>query len=391
MMNDSMARTARPRDAKYAMSDIRGLYMEVMPTGRKFWRLRYSVGSKRSWHTIGEYPIMTLDAARAKTHELQDRLKNGLPLVEPSEPTTLFSEIAAQWEEHNETRSVVDLTKRRAKMELHKYVLPFLGDKDIKDIDPPDVLAVLQRIASQGKPTTVSRVKAIISNIFRMAAARGLVMYDPCSVLVGAIKLPEGGHLPSIRREDDLKRLLIGLNSYKWRDARLATLFLIYSLCRPGEMRRAEWSEIDLEKAEWKIPPDKMKRRRPHIVPLSRQLIELLTVKRSMGDVGRYVFHTREHGDTDKPMTGSPVRRALDNLGFTSKDACGHGFRSTGSTILNENGFDRDWIELQLAHAVGSPTRAAYNHAEHLADRRRMLQWYADHLDELRGEPMNLS
>lgn len=385
---------AKPRDKKYTMSDIRGLHIEIMPTGRKFWRMRYTKpDGKKSWATIGEFPAVSLDEAREQVQDLQQRLKDGLPLVdEPDDrPDALFADAAAAWLEYNDGRSITEARKREARSEMARYVIPALGHLRMREITPPDILALLQKISATGKHSIVVTVKGMISQVFKYAALRGLVEYDPVAMLRGAISIPSGKHRRTITNTAEIGEFLRAVNAYPNTRIRLAALFLIYSFCRPGEMRNAEWSEVDLEKREWRIPAEKMKKRRPHIVPLSSQLVSILDAARERIGGTRYIFiNTDIRGKGERPMQKCTIAPLLIQTKYIDRISP-HGVRGMASTILNENGFNSDWIERQLAHIEMNASRATYNYADYLDDRRRMVQWYGNYLDELRGEPMDLS
>lgn len=392
MLNKSEINSARPAAKAYTLSDIRGLHIQIMPTGRKFWRMRYAKSDgKMSWHTIGEYPVVSIDEARDKTHALQKRLKDGLPLVDVPPPAPTLSEIAEKWLAANDERPITIEVKRRIRSQINRYVIPSLGSRPINKITPPDVLAILQRIQEAGMTSVVVNVKGYISQIFRYAAARGLVSYDPIPLLRGAIRTEhEVKHRASLTNSEEIGTFLRALDAYPYKCSRLALTFAIYTMTRPTEARTAEWREIDLERNEWRLPPEKMKMNRPHIVPMSRQLAEIIEAMRPISGNGRYIFTQCEVRDMSRPMGARTIAHRLQRIGYSQDVIVPHGFRSMASTILNENGFNSDWIERQLAHVESNAVRAAYNYADYLSDRRRMLQWYADHLDGLRGGPMNL-
>lgn len=392
MLSVTAVRTAKPKEKTYTMSDIRGLYLEVSTTGIKYWKFRYTRDGARNWHTIGEWPVVSLDEAREIAQMLRSRIESGLSLIEQeleAERTIiLFKTVAAEWADFNDTRPIVESSKKKDRSCLNRYVLPYLGEIDITQIGPPEVLAVLQRLASLDKYWTVTQTKAIISHIFKFAAAKGIVTYDPCSMLKGVIVPPPVQHFRSIRTPTALGKLLRAINSIEVRRTRLAMTFLIYAMCRPGEMRAAEWGEIDIDRCEWRIPAEKMKKRKPHIVPLSDQLLAIIEAMRSVSGESRYVFASPI--DPSRPIDAESIRKVIEKIGYKG-EVTPHGFRSTASTLLNEHGFNRDHIERQLAHIDASSVRATYNYADYLKERRKMVQWYANYLDKLRGEPIDLS
>lgn len=394
VLNRTKANSAKPADKPYTLSDIKGLFLHVGVAGRKYWRFRYTNSDgKRSWHTIGEYPAMSIDEARNAIPELQRRADAGLPFVdepkaveEVDEIEDLFSTVAAEWADYNDTRSITAAGKQKARSCLMRYVMPHFENIRMSEITPPMVLSLLEGIALDDKPRVVSMAKSIISNIFRYAAVRGIVMYDPCTMLKGAIMPKQATHYRSIREPKELAPLLSAINGYHSKLVRLALTFQIYSMVRHGEMRAAEWTELDMERREWRIPSSKMKKRREHIVPLTDQLIAIIDAMRPINGDAKYIFASPR---TRGILSDSPFEDMLRKIGYRDQ-VTPHGFRSTASTILNEHGYDRDWIERQLAHVEESSVRGIYNYADYLDDRRKMLQWYGDFLDELRGEPMNL-
>lgn len=390
MLNASTVKAAKPSDKRYRLNDVRDLYLEVMPTGRKFWRYRYMKNGKRSWHTIGEYPDVTLRQAREQLPELRRRVREEETLIEEPPQDTTFKTFAAAYAKNRDALPLAESTKEIMRSYLKNYILPSLGDKEITEICPQDVLAVLNGIAEQGLDRTIDPVKRQISQIFRYAAAHGAIVYDPCTVLRDAIRPKPIKHHPFIIEPTAIGEMLRKIDAIAEKRTRLAMTFLIYSMTRTGETRNAEWREIDLERNEWRLPPEKMKMNRPHIVPMSRQLAEIIEAMRPISGNGRYIFTQCEVRDMSRPMGARTIAHRLQRIGYSQDVIVPHGFRSMASTILNENGFNSDWIERQLAHVESNAVRAAYNYADYLSDRRRMLQWYADHLDGLRGGPMNL-
>jgi integrase len=263
---------------------------------------------------------------------------------------------------------------------MHHHLLPFLGDKDIASITPADILPVFQRLAGMEKWEMLSRIRSITSQIFRYGVATGRCQNDPTYALRGAIISPRPRHYSSIRKPSEVGALMRAITSYPYEQVRCALLFSALTFCRPGEIRNAEWAEID--KDEWRIPQEKMKMNRPHIVPLSRQALKVLEEMRDISGGGKYVFPSNR--TPTRPMSENTILAALRSMGYTKDQMTPHGFRSMASTLLNENGFNRDWIERQLAHVEGNSVRAAYNYAEYLPERRKMMQWWADYLDTLR-------
>lgn len=394
-LTEAAARAARPQKKSYMLNDIRGLYLDISPTGKKYWRFRYTRNGKRSWYTLGEYPDLSILSARNMLPALRKRIKDGLPLEEKPKADMRFAAVYAEWMQDYESRGLTEKNYHRVRAVFKRHILPFLGERDITMITAPDVIDVMKRLADQKKHSTMGDAKIYISMVFKFAAAKGYVTYDPCTLVSGAVSAPPVKHHPTLSRAADVAHLLKAIDTYSGKRVRLAMLFQIYSMCRSGEVVHAEWSEIDLENEQFRIEANKMKKRRTHIVPLTKQLKAILEAMMPLSGHGRYIFPLYRHyldTETDgmRPMNVGNLARALKRLGFTSDQIVPHGFRSMASTILNENGFNSDWIERQLAHVEGNQVRAAYNYADFLKERRKMLQWYGNYLDKLRGGPMNL-
>ena len=378
-LTDIRIKSLKPRDKRYQECDSDGLYMEVMTSGKKYWRLRYHKDGRHSWHTIGEYPATGLQEAREKRNELRKKLRDGRPLTEKS---TLFRDIAEEWADAHDKKISRERDKISLRNRLKNHLLPFIGDKDISSVTSADILQVLQRLAGLEKWEMLARIRSAASQIFRYGVATGRCQGDPTYALRGAIIPPRKRHYPSIRRPAEVGALMRAIDAYPYEQVRHAMRFSALTFCRPGEIRQAEWSEIDTDKTEWVIPEEKMKMRRPHIVPLSRQAIDALNEMRDISGQGKYVFPSNR--TPARPMSDAAVLAALRAMGYAKDRMTPHGFRSMASTLLNENGFNVDWIERQLAHVEGNSVRAAYNYAEYLPERRKMMQWWADYLDELR-------
>jgi integrase len=378
-LTDIKIKSAKPRDRRYQIADSDGLYIEVMTSGKKYWRLRYSENNRRSWHTIGEYPAIGLQEARERRNELRKKLRDGTPFTTKS---SLFTDIALEWANSHDKRISNERDRLKTHNRMKNHLLPFIGNKDIASIGPSDILPVLQRLAERGNFEMLSRIRSICSQIFRYGVATGRCQNDPTYALRGAIIMPKQRHYPSLKRPDEVGALMRAIDSYPQPVVRLAMRFSAFVFLRPGEVRHVEWSEIEGD--EIHIPEEKMKMQRPHIVPLSRQVMELLEELRWHTGHGRYLFPSNRTPHGDRPMSDATVLAALRNMGYTKEQIVPHGFRSMASTLLNENGFNRDWIERQLAHVEGNSVRAAYNYAEYLPERRSMMQWFADYLDELR-------
>jgi len=266
---------------------------------------------------------------------------------------------------------------------LEKNIFPWLGSTPINDIEPPDMLAVLRRIESRGAIETAHRIKRVCGQVFRYGIATGRCKRDPVPDLRGALQPVKTLHLATITDPKRVGELLRAIEGYSGTfEVQCALQIAPYLFVRPGELRHAEWSEIDLEAAQWRIPAEKMKMKRMHLVPLSRQVVAILRDLQPLTGRGKYLFPSVR--STVRPMSENTVNAALRRMGFEKGEICGHGFRAMASTILHEQGWNSDVIERQLAHVEGNKVKSAYNHATHLPERMKMMQSWADYLDGLR-------
>jgi integrase len=384
-LSDMRIRSAKARDKRYSICDGGGLYLEIMTTGKKYWRLRYSNEGKANWHSIGEYPSIGLQEARERRNVLRQQIRDGI-MPNAAKPENTFREIALEWVDMHDSKITNESDRIKNRNRMNNHLLPFLGDKKISTITATEILPVLKRLADLKKYEQLSRIRSIISQIFRYAVATGRANSDPTYALKGAIIAPKPKHLASLTKPSDVAMLLRSIDAYPYPIIRMAMQFSALVFLRPGEVRHMEWA--DIEGNELRIPEQKMKMKRPHIVPLAAQTLELLQKMQQLTGHGKYVFPSSRAPRGDRPMSENTVLVALRAMGYTKDQMTPHGFRSMASTLLNENGFNRDWIERQLAHVEGNNVRAAYNYAEYLPERRKMMQWWADYLDELRkGRP----
>jgi integrase len=300
-----------------------------------------------------------------------------------TEETDTFEVIAREWyEKFSPAWAVSHSGKIIRRLEL--YVFPWLGGKSIKSITAPDLLAVLRRIEAKGTLETAHRTKQNCGQVFRYAVATGRAERDPTGDLRGALPPASGKRMATITDPKGVGGLLRSIDSYQGGIVtRSALQFAPLVFVRPGELRHAEWMEIDFETAEWRIPATKMKSGTMHIVPLSRQALAVLREIKPLTDQGKYVFPSPRSGT--RPMSNNAVLSALRRMGYTREEMTGHGFRSMASTLLNEQGWNRDAIERQLAHAERNKVRAAYNYAEFMPERKKMMQAWADYLERLKA------
>lgn len=386
-ISDTAARNTKPREKSYRLADAKGMYLEVTPAGGKYWRMKYRFGGKEKRLALGVYPDVSLAQARERCGLARKHLANGVDpgvMKQASKAATenSFEAVAREW--HTKfspgwaTHHAEKIIRR-----LEREVFPWLGNRPIGDINAPELLAVLRRIEARGALETAHRVHQNCGKVFRYAVATGRAQRDPSGDLRGAIPPAQEHHHPTITEPKRVGELLRAIAGYSGSNiTRYALQLAPLVFVRPGELRKAEWSEFDLDKAEWRIPAHKMKMKAVHIVPLSTQAVLILQELHAVTGKGRYVLPSAR--GKDRHMSENTINAGLRRLGYAVGDMTGHGFRSMASTLLNEQGWNRDAIERQLAHAERDDIRAAYNYAEHLPERRKMMQAWADYLDGLK-------
>ncbi len=388
MLSDREIRALKPKEKSYMVLDARGLYLEVTPKGSKLWRLRIYQNGKETRRSLGRYPEVSLKEARLKRDEvLMAKAKGENVLAGSGKKIETFRDVAEDWFSRKMDGVRSERHTQRIYSRLVRFVYPAIGQKPITEITAPEVLALLRGIEAAGKIETAHRVSQIISQVFRYGIAIGIAERDPCADLRGALTPNKQRHFPTITDPKGIGALMRAIYSLEGAPiAQNGLLLLAFTFVRPGELRMAEWAEIDMAKAEWRIPAEKMKMKRPHIVPLSTQALEVLERMRGITGHGKYIFPAvRNIAKCDRPMSDGTMTAALRRLGYSSGDFVPHGFRAMASTVLNEHGWPPDAIERQLAHVEKNSVRAAYNHAEHLDIRRKMMQWWGDWLESLRG------
>lgn len=389
-LTDTQIRQAKPGSTKHRLSDGDGLFLLVLPNGARWWRLDYRLHGRRNTISLGTYPEVSLAAARQRRAEARTQVAAG---VDPSHVRqqlkvarssgNTFAAVAAEWLAKQQN-VFAPVTLKTATWQVADLVNPWMGNRPVGEIEPPELLAVLRRIEARGRHDTAHRVKQRCGQIFRYAIATGRAQRDPSADLRGALTPVNTRHRAAVTEPEDIKALLQALDGYQGTFVVACALRLApLTFVRPGELRRAEWTEVNLERAEWRLPATKMKMREPHIVPLSTQAVELLRELQLLTGTGLYLFpsiRTRQ-----RPMSENTINAALRRLGYATDQMCGHGFRAMASTSLNELGWPEDVIERQLAHRPRNKVRATYNRAQYLPERRRMMQAWANHLDVLRA------
>ncbi|HEC75412.1 MAG TPA: DUF4102 domain-containing protein [Methylophaga aminisulfidivorans] len=378
----------RETSKRYKMGDSRGLYLEVSPNGGKWWRLKYRFDGKEKRLSLGVYPDISLKDARERREELRRQIANGIdPAIVRKEEKEIaadkncFETVAREWHSKFSANWTEGHTNRTL-IRIENDVFPWLGKRNINEITSPDLLVVLRRVEDRGAIETAHRINQICGQIFRYAIATGRAERDIAADLRGALPPTRVKHHSSITEPKQVGELIRAINSYGGSFVTAVALKLSPLLfVRPGELRQAEWDEIDFENREWRIPAEKMKMREVHIVPLCTQAIRLLNELKALTGKGKYLFPSNR--TVTRPMSNNTINASLRRLGYTKEEMTAHGFRSMASTILNEQGWNRDAIERQLAHSEKDGIRAAYNYAQYLTERKEMMQWWADYLEKL--------
>ncbi len=390
-LTDTAIRNAKPQSKQYKLTDEKGMYLLVNKAG-KYFRLDYRYAGKRKTLALGVYPDVKLVEAREKRDDARKMITNG---IDPSQTRKIqksiqieqsensFEAVAREW--HGKFSSNwADSHAKKIIRRFELYIFPWLGSRPVSEITPPELLAVLRRIEGKGILETSHRAQQNCGQVFRYAIATGRAERDPSADLRGALTPAKHARMATITDPKKIGELLRAIDGYEGTPVAKSALKLApLVFVRPGELRHAEWIEIDLDNAEWRILAEKMKMKDPHIVPLSSQAVEVLCEILPITGQGRYVFPSVR--TNSRPMSENTVLAALRRMGFTKEEMSGHGFRAMASTVLHEQGWPSDIIELQLAHAERNSIKAAYNHAQHLPERRKMMQAWADYLEKLKG------
>jgi integrase len=387
-LSETRVRTARPKQKPYKLFDERGLYLRVEPGGGRLWRFRYRYGGVEKLLALGAYPDVPLKRARVKRDDARRLLADGIdPSAQRQAERTMqqdtFEGVAREWLDR-QSKSLAEGTVTILSARLENYLYPYLGSRPIAAITAPELLATLRRIEARGRHETAHRARALTGRVFRYAIATGRAERDVSADLKDALAPVKARNFAAIVDPVRVGALLRAIDGYVGQPVTAAALRLApLTFVRPGELRAAEWTEFDLQNAEWRIPGHRMKMGEQHVVPLARQALGILGELQPLTRRSRYVFPSLL--SRDRPMSENTVNAALRRLGYSREEQTGHGFRTIASTLLNEQGFPPDVIELQLAHAERNKVRAAYNKAQRLVERRKMMQAWADYLDALRA------
>src|SRR5471030_2812035 len=392
-LTDIQVKNAKPKDKPYKLADGGGLYLEVMPTGSKLWRMKFLQASgKESRLSFGSYPEVSLTkarGARAGARELKaadidpGQAKRDAKHAKAAATVHTFEAIARQWLSKT-AADRADSTQLKNTRLLERNTFPEIGAMPISTIKPRDVLAALRKIEARGAIESAHKIKQICGQVFRFAVAAGLADRDVTADLRDALAAVPEAHYAAITEPPQVAQLLRSIHAYSggpYATAALKLSPLVFQ--RPGELRSMEWAEVDLDTAEWRIPGHKMKMKNDHVVPLSTQVLDILQALQPLTKHGKYVFPSIRTGE--RCMSENTINAALRSMGYPKATMTAHGFRAMARTILDEVLGERvDLIEHQLAHAVKDPNGRAYNRTAHLPARRKMMQTWADYLDKLR-------
>lgn len=390
-LTDTAIRNLQPKDKPFKVFDERGLHILVMPTGGKWWRFKYRFNGKDKQLSLGVYPDVSLKSARVRRDEARKQVAAG---IDPSEHrkaqksahadrlANSFEIVAREWIEKYKSTWVPSHSSRTLRR-LEKDVFPWLGSRPISDIKAKELLSVIRRLENRGVLETAHRTLNTCSQVFRYAVATGRVERDPTRDLRGALPPVRGGHFAAVTDPMKVGQLLRAFDGYEGSlivqsALKLAPLVFV----RPGELRAAQWKDINLDSAEWGYTVSKTGTE--HIVPLAKQAVGILRILQGLTGNGQYVFPSGR--SRLRPMSDNGILAAMRRMGISKEEMSGHGFRAMARTILDEVlGIRPDLIEHQLAHAVRDPNGRAYNRTAHLPERRKMMQKWADYLEELKA------
>ncbi|MCQ1640542.1 tyrosine-type recombinase/integrase [Escherichia coli] len=384
-LNDMQIRRAKPEAKAYTLGDGQGLSLLVEPNGSKSWRFRYRYAGKPKMISLGVYPTITLAEARSRRDEARKIVAEGKNPSEVRKEQKLalriqsenaFEKIAREWHQMKSAKWSAGYASDIIEA-FQNDIFPYVGARPVGEIKPLELLNVLRKIEKRGALEKMRKVRQRCSEVFRYAIATGRAEFNPAADLSSALEIHKSNHFPFLK-SDDIPDFQRALDSYTGsRLVQIATKLLMVTGVRTIELRAALWQEFDLDNAIWEISAERMKMRRPHLVPLSTQALDLLNELKIITGNYRYVFPGRN--DPNKPMSEASINQVIKRIGYGGK-VTGHGFRHTFSTILHEMGYDSYCIEMQLAHVDKNIIRGTYNHAQYIDKRRDMMQWYSDYM-----------
>ncbi len=391
-LTDLQLKQAAPRERDWKLSDSGGLYILVRPNGSKLWRMKYRQLGKEKKLSFGRYPEVGLKEARLLRDEARVEIaRGGDPARRKREEKVAaliragdtFEAVAYEYIAKREAEGLAMATLVKNNW-LASVLSKSIGHRPVAEITPHEMLLVLKRHEREGTYEKAKRLRSFASRVFRYAVATLRAEHDPCAPLRGALINPRPKHYAAITDPAELGGLLRAIDRYEGNHTTIYALKIApHVFVRPGELRHAEWDEIDFAEAVWRIPAGKMKARRPHAVPLSTQVLELLLQLRDLNGGSRYVF--RSLHARGRPMSENTLTAALRRMGYSGDEMTAHGLRATASTLLNESGlWSHDAIERALAHQDQNVVRGIYHRGQHWEERVRMAQWWSEHLDELR-------
>jgi integrase len=387
-LTDSAIKTAKPQDKPYKLADGLGLYLLINPNGSRLWRIKYRVEGKEKTLSLGAYPDLSLVKARQRRTEARELLADG---IDPGEQKKAdrqahkvtgmtFEALAREWYAYTSPRWA-ESTARKSRLYLENDIIPIIGGRPVKAITRPELVELVRKVEARGTLNAAGKIRQWLHQIYRFGLASGVVDSNPATDLdVVAAPAKAARHHPHVTFAE-LPELLGKIDTTNINTlTRCAIRLLVLTAVRPGELRAAPWSEFDLEAATWTIPKERMKARRPHVVPLPRQALAILRTLEEIS--GGYALLFPGQQKADRPMSDNTINKALRLMGYEGRQT-GHGFRHLLSTELNGRGYNKDWIERQLAHGDNDEIRATYNHAAYLEQRREMMQAWADSIDAL--------
>jgi len=395
-LTDIAIKKAKPKKKPYKLSDFGGLYILIKPNGSKLWRWKYRIDKKENVYSIGEYPTVSLLDAREERDNARVLVKQGInpahdrqsqKVAQVESNANSFIAVSKGWIDQRKQKWTSRYL-RQIEKGLADDVFPYIGNLPMRAITAAHLLAIIKRVEKRGAATVAILIRQWCSAIFRYAAAHLLADADPDAMLKGAIDRPKVKHSQPLTKKD-IPEFINALESYDgYRATIIALKLLMLTFVRTIELRAAEWKEFDLDAAEWRIPAERMKMREPHVVPLSQQAIELLLELQTYTGTNGFLFPNYRRPKTC--ITSTTLNRAIERMGYGGRFSA-HGFRATASTMLNEMRYPTDYIERQLAHAERDKTRASYNRAEYLPERKEMMQTWANMIDEMAKPVSNIS
>jgi integrase len=382
---------AKPKDKSYMLSDGGGLHVLVEASGSKLWRVRFRFGGKANMMSLGPYPLVSLKEAREKRDQIKKQIIAGinpsvrkkLDRIDASSPNT-FGAIADEYIANLKANEAAPITVSKNRWYLEDLAAP-IRERPVTEIVPAELLDILKKIETSGRRDTAHRLRSVMGSVFRLAVATLRATTDPTYALRGALLKVKVKHRAAITDERELGRFLVALDEYDgWPILQSAFQFLVLTMARPGDVRHMRRTEVDFEKRLWRIPAERMKMRRAHDVPLSRQSLGIIKNVWPLNEGHELVFPSlRAH---KKPLSENAFNSVLRCMGYRKDQATAHGFRATASTILNERGYSPDVIEAALAHQDDNEMRRIYNRALYLTERKKLMQDWADLLDDFRKQ-----